>query len=850
MRRTPGVRFFLAVLWCASAALAAPGEARAENAENAENAATLAPQTIARRVQGLDCQPGFFPICWDAREGKLLLEVERWGEEFLYLTSLATGVGSNPLELDRGLTRTALVRFERVGPRVLLVRTNTRYRAQTDSAALQRGVEDQFPTSVLRGWKVEAEEDGRVLVDATKFFLRDALGIRARLKQAGQGEFRLDSADRSVLYLPRTKAFPRNTEVEALLTFSSEKPGPLVRQVAPDPTALTVRVHHSLVALPETPARARRFDPRVGVRPLLFNDYAQPLSGRLQQRQIVRWRLEKADPAARVSPPAQPIVYYLDPAMPEPIRSAVREGASWWSQVFEAAGFANAFQVRDLPPDADPMDVRYSIIQWGHRADRGWSWGSTITDPRTGEILKAVVFMDSHRMRTDYNLWSGMAKRTAGATGGDWNQCFAGAWGLPAWVAELDPATSPEEFVLARIRQLAAHEVGHTLGLAHNFAASTYGRASVMDYPAPLVRLVGGRVDLSEAYRPGTGDYDRFAIRYAYSVFAPAEEDARLKRMVEQALRGGLLFLTDRDARPASGSDARAQLWDNRADPLADLRNTLAVRKALLEQFGERAVAEGEPLGLLEERLAPVYFHHRFALEAATKLIGGMEYVYAVKGDGQQATRLVEPARQREALQLLLEAMKPEALSLPEGLLAKLAPKPYGYGRATTGEEFGSKTWPAFDQLGAARTLATMIVEGVLNRERAARLVAFRARGGEGPALTEVMEELVDATWGQRWSDDPKHAALVRVAERVVLDRLLELAADKEATVEVRAAAAWALDGLLDDLKDQEHPNPMGEALRQLAERDIQRFFNRSGAATERSRPSPPPPGSPIGVPK
>ena len=312
MRRTSGVRFFLAVLLCASAALAAPGEAKAENAENAENAATLAPQTIAQRVQGLDCQPGFFPICWDAQEGKLLLEIERWGEEFLYLTSLATGVGSNPLELDRGSTRTALVRFERVGPRVLLVRTNTRYRAQTDSAALQRGVEDQFPTSVLRGWKVEAEEDGRVLVDATKFFLRDALGIRARLKQAGQGDFRLDSADRSVLYLPRTKAFPRNTEVEALLTFSSEKPGPLVRQVAPDPTALTVRVHHSLVALPETPARARRFDPRVGVRPLLFNDYAQPLSGRLQQRQIVRWRLEKADPAARVSPPAQPIVFMFN----------------------------------------------------------------------------------------------------------------------------------------------------------------------------------------------------------------------------------------------------------------------------------------------------------------------------------------------------------------------------------------------------------------------------------------------------------------------------------------------------------------------------------------------------------
>ncbi|MFQ5778413.1 MAG: zinc-dependent metalloprotease, partial [Terriglobia bacterium] len=387
--------------------------------------------------------------------------------------------------------------------------------------------------------------------------------------------------------------------------------------------------------------------------------------------------------------------------------------------------------------------------------------------------------------------------------------------------------------------------VGHTLGLAHNFAASTYGRASVMDYPAPLVRLVNGQVDLKDAYRTGPGDYDRFAIRYAYSAFAPEEEAAALERMVAEGLKQGLVFLSDRDARPASAAEPRANLWDNRADPRADFRNAQAVRRVLLAEFGANAIRSGEPVALLEERLAPVYFHHRFALEAATKMVGGMEYVYEVAGDGQAGPRLLEPAAQREALGLLLEALKPEALALPEDVVARLAPRPFGYGE--TPEDFNSKTWPAFDELGAARMLATMIVERLLNRERAARLVAFAMRQEEALTLTEVVEELLQATWGQHWPTDPKPAALQRVAQRAVLDGLLKLAGDKDATVEVRAVAEWALADLLDDLKDQEHPEPMGEAARQLAERDIRRFFNRTDAVTERSRALEAPPGSPIG---
>src|SRR5688572_27553489 len=429
---------------------------------------------------------GFVPLQWDEATGKLMMEINRFNAEMIWQVSLASGVGSNPIGLDRSqLGATHVVRFERVGPRVLMVEPNYSFRALSNDPSERRAVEQSFATSILAGFKVEQTTPRGVLVDATEFFLSDAHGVARRLRDAQQGSYTLDR-NRSAIYLPRTKAFPKNTEVEATLTFTTnDRPGALVRGVTPTADVVTVRQHHSFVALPEPGYQPRRADPRVGVGGIDFYDYASPFTEPISKTWIARHRIE----------PGKPIVYYVDNGVPEPIRTALVEGASWWNAAFEAAGYPNGFQVKVLPADADPLDVRYNVINWVHRATRGWSYGAAVVDPRTGEIIKGTVLLGSLRIRQDVLL----------------------ARGLMSTYDEVDPHTSPSLMALARIRQLSAHEVGHTLGLDHNMAASTYDRASVMDYPAPFVKITNGRLDLSEAYATGVAPYDIAAIRYAYA---------------------------------------------------------------------------------------------------------------------------------------------------------------------------------------------------------------------------------------------------------------------------------------------------------------------------------------------
>ncbi len=780
--------------------------------------------TISAKTAGLRKLKGYFPLYWDDKAGKLWLEIPRFDTEFLYVDSLPAGVGSNDIGLDRGqIGGQRIVRFERSGPKVLLVQPNYRHRAVTADAPERRAAEESFAQSVLWGFDVAAEEDGHVLVDATQFFLRDAHHVPDALRQANQGTFHAD-ASRSALYLARTRNFPKNTEVEATLTFVGENPGPLVREVTPDPDAITVREHHSFVELPGPGFRPRAFDPRAGYFDLSYVDYAAPLDDRITKRLITRHRLAKKNPGAAVSEPVAPIVYYLDPGAPEPIRSALLEGARWWNQAFEAAGYRNAFRVELLPDSADPMDVRYNLIQWVHRSTRGWSYGESISDPRTGEIIKGQVTLGSLRARQDYMIAEGLlAPYENGKT--------------------VDPAVS--RMVLARLRQLAAHEVGHTLGLAHNFAASVRNRASVMDYPPPVIRLdASGLPDLSAAYATGIGEWDKVAIEYGYQDFpAGVDENRQLDAVLRRATAGGLVFISDADARPEGGAHPLAHLWDAGENAVDELNRMLDVRARVLGRFSANNIREGAPMSTLEDVLVPIYLLHRYQTEAAAKVLGGLNYTYAVRGDGQKVTERIPGAEQARALQALLRTIDPKALTLPESILALIPPRAEGFPR--TREDFRNRTGLTFDPVGAAESAASLTVGLILNPQRAARLVEHHAEDASVPSLHEVIDRLLGATW--RATPAPALASQVqRAVDSVVLYDLMSLAANESAPAQVRAIAFEQLRALRAWAGRQATSDASLRAFYAYAAAQIKRFEDNPKEIGI-PKPADPPPGQPIG---
>ncbi|MBZ5599070.1 MAG: zinc-dependent metalloprotease [Acidobacteriia bacterium] len=782
---------------------------------------------IADKTRQMRPLAGFFPLYWDERQGKIWLEISRWDTEFLYLDSLPAGIGSNDIGLDRGqLGEGRVVKFQRVGPKVLLVQVNYSFRASSQNPAEQRAVADAFAQSVLWGFEVAAEDSGSALVDATPFFLNDAHHVAETLKQTKQGTFRVEPS-RSALYLANTKNFPQNTEVEATLTFVGDEPGKFVQDVTPDPRAITVREHYSLVQLPDGNYRPREFDPRAGFYATTYQDYSAPIGATFVKQFIARHRLQKKDPTAAVSEPVKPIVYYLDPGAPQPIRSALLEGAGWWNQAFEAAGYRNAFRVEMLPPDVDPLDVRYNVIEWVHRYTRGWSYGSTVVDPRTGEIIQGHVSLGSLRAHQDYLILEGLLSPHKK--------------GQPD-----DPHLL--QTVLARLRQLSAHEVGHTLGLMHNYIASTEGRASVMDYPHPLVKIGSdGSLDLSDAYATGIGEWDKVAIQYGYSDFAPGtDEKTALNEIIQKARMRGLIFLTDQDARPPGSAHPQTHLWDNGKNAVDELERVLAVRARALDQFSEAAIREGAPMALLEDTLVPVYLFHRYQTEAAVKVIGGQTYTYALRGDGQTPTTPVPAAEQRRALDTVLKTIAPETLAVPDRIAALIPPHPAGYER--TRESFNIHTGMTFDPLAAAETAAHQTISLLLEPERAARLVSYHGQDPSQLGLGEVLDRLLAATWKSKASSD-KLAAVQRSIADVALNDVMALAANEHAATEVRAMAWLKLMELKDRLTAQA-PSAGDEQQRAhllFAAAQIRRFEQEPAQVLKSTDPLAPPPGAPIG---
>lgn len=780
--------------------------------------------SVSEKIASTHALAGLFPLYWDEKSGTLYLEVTRWNEEFLYVSSLTAGLGSNDIGLDRNqLGATRVVRFERVGPKVLLMQTNYDYRAVTENAAERQAVKEAFAESVVWGFEAVAEEDGRVLVDATAFLLRDAHGVADALSNAKQGDYKLDES-RSAVYLPRTKNFERNTEMEALLTFTGKAKGEFVRSVAADADALTLRQHHSFVELPDEGYKPRVFDPRAGSIAIHYYDYATPIDQPLEKRFIARHRLKKLDPDAAVSAPVEPIVYYLDPGTPEPIRSALLEGARWWNEAFEAIGYRDAFQVLMLPEDADPMDVNYNVINWVHRATRGWSYGSSVVDPRTGEIIKGHVTLGSLRVRQDYLIAQGL---------------------VPSFGAGGAGSAALQELALARLRQLSAHEVGHTLGFAHNFAASADGLASVMDYPHPVIAIIDDTtLSLETAYDTGIGGWDKAVVAYSYQDFSEGtDEAAALEAIIRQRIADGLQFVSDVDARLPGGAHPEAHLWDNGADTVAELRRMMQVREIALRNFSADTIPEGTALSYLEDVLVPIYLLHRYQTEAAAKVLGGLDYSYAVKGDGQTAVAMIDGAVQRAALAALLETISTEALTPGEQILGLIPPRAYGQSRHR--ELFATRTGLTLDAVSMAEGAAGMTAQFLLHPARLSRIVQQHARKEEQPGLHEVLQAVLEATWrGPR--PDGLAGEIQRAVNVVVLQRLLQVAADETAAPQVRAVLEAELEELGDRLARPARADDPWRAHIRYGVSLIARYFENPAEFAPTPAPELPP-GSPIG---
>jgi len=778
--------------------------------------------SIEEKTKGLKKVEGFLPYYLDLQNGKLLLEINKLDTELLYVMSLPAGLGSNDIGLDRGLLGGGrIVKFTKIGKKVMLVEPNYSYRAISPSERERIAVEQSFAQSTIWGFTAEAETGNVVLVDATDFLTRDAMQAANRIRRMQQGAYTIDKT-RSALYWPTCKNFPLNTEMEASVTFvnADGSAGSYVQAVAPSTEAITLRMHHSFVQLPDDNYKPRKFDPRSSFNNTSYYNYSSSVSLPIEEYVINRHRLEKKDPSASISEPVKPIVYYLDNGTPEPIRSALLKGAAWWNQAYEAAGYKDAFIVKVLPDSCDPMDIRYNMINWVHRSTRGWSYGASVVDPRTGEIIKGQVSLGSLRVRQDYMIAQGLLSPFNGKPMKD------------------DPML---KMSIERLEQLSAHEVGHTLGLMHNYSASTVDRSSVMDYPHPVISLnKKGEIDLTGAYDNKIGEWDKVAITWGYADLRNSKNEAAdLNKILTDAAKRGLKFISDRDARAPGGMHPEAHLWDNGADVVTELQRMNKVRAKALEQFGIQSIPAGTPMAMLEDVLVPVYFHHRYQLEAVTKLVGGLNYTYALKGDGQMVTAPVSKDDQSKAMQAIVDCMDPSFLKLPSTIASLIPPRPAGY--EFTRELFKKKTGLSFDQLSPAEAAADMPLSFLFHPERINRLVQQEFEGGYG--YSQMIDALMNVTFMSKRRTGIE-AAIQMQNEQILLTYMLSSSVDEKLSFPAKASVVASVNDLkqwLENAKKTTNDNTYKAHLEVALERC---------KSPEKAKPTLhaiPPPGAPIG---
>ena len=651
--------------------------------------------------------------------GKIILEIDNLDNEFLYINSLSRGVGNNDLGLDRGqLGNSRIVYFTKRGNKILLIQPNLRYISNSSNELENKAVEEAFARSVLFGFEIVEKLTDSYKIDLTPFLLNDAHGVSQRLRFSNSGSYSLNKS-MSAVDLERTKAFPDNIEFDVLLTFTGNPSGSLVRSVTPTASNLTVNQHHSFVKLPDDNYNKRKFDPRSGSNPFIVYDYSTPIDEKLEQRFIVRHRLNKKNPNDEMSEPVEPIIYYIDNGTPEPVKTALIEGGNWWNQAFESAGYKNAFRIEVLPEDADPMDVRYNLIQWIHRSTRGWSYGASIVDPRTGEIIKGQVSLGSLRVRQDYMILSGLVDNPN----------------------DIQNKSLIKKTSLDRIRQLSAHEIGHTLGFAHNYISSANDRSSVMDYPHPKIDLVDGKISIADAYSENIGDWDKVSVEYAYRDFPNTKnENNELDKIINEAQKNGLYFLSDSDSRPVGSANPFSHLWDNGELPYKELNKLLKVRDLALKNIDLDNLIDGEPYDRIEDILVPIYMLHRYQIEAAAKAIGGVDYLYFVKNNNNDKVKFVDSKLQMKSLESLLSVLKPKNLVLPNNLIDILSPRSFRNPR--TRENFVSNTGVTFDYINTSSSLINHTLTFLLNPERINRINQQNIFGDDILTLENYLAEI------------------------------------------------------------------------------------------------------------